>query len=517
LVPDMEASLKKSFQLKELIAGIPDLLSTDGDVEIRGLAYDSRKLAAGDLFFALPGVNCDGQDYVPAALAAGAAALVLNRPPEKDYGVPVVVAENVRLAMARIGQAFYGDPTADLLVIGVTGTNGKTTTTYLLESILRVAGYKPAIFGTVDYRFGDRQIPATHTTPESVELMAMIAEFRAAGADALVLEVSSHALEQYRVDGIGFDVAIFTNLTPEHLDYHGDMDSYFASKARLFDLIPARGAIINLDDSYGVWLKERHPDALGFSRTRQADICLQKLVSDAAGQQGQISIEGEMLALKSALVGDFNVSNILGAVAAAHSAGIEIESIAQGISVAPQVPGRLERVENDRAVLALVDYAHTSDALSQVLTALTGIPARRRITLVGCGGDRDPKKRPLMAAAAVEASDLAVLTSDNPRTEDPLAILAQMRQGALDAGGSELSLEQAIAGVAGFVIIPDRRKAIELATAVAAAGDLLLVAGKGHEDYQILGTSRVHFDDREELRRAFSGTRQLRGSDETRT
>lgn len=513
----MGSTLGKSFQLNELISGLSGLLMTDGTAEISGLACDSRKLEAGDLFFALPGVDVDGQDYIPAALAAGASALVLSHIPEKSYGVPVVVAENVRLAMAKIAQRFYGNPTAGLLVFGVTGTNGKTTTTYLLESILQVAGYKPAIFGTVDYRFGEEKITATHTTPESLELLKTIAGFRDAGADALVLEVSSHALDQYRVDGIMFDVAIFTNLTPEHLDYHGDMDSYFASKARLFDLVPSRAVVINLDDRYGVWLKEQHPDAIGFSRKQKTDVGVETLVSSADGQQGVLKIEDELLELASPLVGDFNVSNILGAVAAAYSAGIDLKSIGRGISEAPQVPGRLERVENEQRVLALVDYAHTSDALTQVMVALAGISAKRRITLVGCGGDRDHKKRPLMAAAAVKASSLTVLTSDNPRTEDPLAILEQMRQGAVKTGEAELSLEQAIAGESGFVIIPDRRQAIEFATRLAAAGDLLLVAGKGHEDYQILGITKVHFDDREELRRAFSEKNELRGSDEIRS
>ncbi len=510
----MGSSLENNFQLNELISGLSGLLMTGGTAEVSGLACDSRKLEKGDLFFALPGVDTDGHDYVPAALAAGASALVLSRIPEKNYGVPVVVAENVRLAMAKIAQRFYGDPTADILVIGVTGTNGKTTTTYLLESILQVAGYKPAVFGTVDYRFDGKKITATHTTPESLELLKTIAGFRDAGADALVLEVSSHALEQYRVDGIMFNVAIFTNLTPEHLDYHGDMDSYFASKSRLFEMVTARASIINLDDSYGVWLKEQHPDAIGFSREQKANVGIEKLISSAEGQQGVLSIEGKFLELKSPLVGDFNVSNILGAVAAAYSAGIDPESIGRGVAEAPQVPGRLEKVENEQGVLALVDYAHTSDALTQVLVALAGISANRRITLVGCGGDRDQKKRPLMAAAAVKASSLTVLTSDNPRTEDPLAILEQMRQGAVETGESELSMEQALAGRSGFIVIPDRRKAIEFATNLAASGDLLLVAGKGHEDYQILGTTKVHFDDREELRRAFSGTNMLRGSDE---
>ncbi|MCF6179198.1 MAG: UDP-N-acetylmuramoyl-L-alanyl-D-glutamate--2,6-diaminopimelate ligase [Geopsychrobacter sp.] len=499
----MGKALNANFSLDELIDGIPGLMMTGGAAEICGLSCDSRQTVAGDLFFALPGVNCDGEAYVTAAIAAGAVAVVLSRQPKIDYKVPVVVAANIRQVMAHVAQRFYGDPSADMLVIGVTGTNGKTTTSYLLESILQQAGYRPAIFGTVDYRYAETKIPATHTTPESISLLEYIAEFRSAGADALVLEVSSHALEQHRVDGVHFDVAIFTNLTPEHLDYHADMDSYFASKARLFDLAPARGGVINLDDSYGVWLKEQHPEARSFSRLQKADIGLESIVADAAGLQAQLTIGEHRLAFSSPMVGEFNQSNILAAAAAAHCASIAPEDIVAGISNAPQVPGRLERVANNRQVLALVDYAHSSDALHQVLSALAGIAAGRRITLVGCGGDRDPNKRPLMAATAVRSSDLAILTSDNPRSEDPLEILEQMRAGALEAG-AELNCAQALSGEAGFVIIAERRAAIEFAASLARAGDLLLVAGKGHEDYQILGNQKIHFDDREELRRAFA-------------
>jgi UDP-N-acetylmuramoyl-L-alanyl-D-glutamate--2,6-diaminopimelate ligase len=502
--------LEQRIKLSALIAGLPGLLVTGGEAQIAGLSCDSRRTVAGDLFFALPGAKCDGRHYIPEALAAGAGALVLNRAPEEDFGVPVVVAENIRLTMARVAQRYYADPSAEMLVFGVTGTNGKTTTSYLLESILGVAGYKPAVFGTVDYRFGAEKIPAFNTTPESLDLLKMVAEFRRQGADALVLEVSSHALAQHRVDGLKFDVAIFTNLTPEHLDYHLTMDAYFASKARLFDLVPPRAGVINLDDSYGVWLSAQHPDALGFSRRQQTDIGLQHLTADARGQRGELLIAGQAVPLSSPLVGDFNLSNILAAVAAAHCAGIPNEAIARGIALAPQVPGRLERVENRREVLALVDYAHTSDALTQVLAALAGIPARRRMTLVGCGGDRDPQKRPLMAAAAVQSSDLAILTSDNPRTEDPLAILAEMRAGAVMVG-NELSFAQAEAGERGFVVVPDRRAAIDFAAGLAEAGDLLLVAGKGHEDYQILGVEKVHFDDREELSRALAGVTRSKG------
>lgn len=495
--------MEKTLKFSNLLSGIPGLMTTGGDAEVCGLACDSRKLRTGEVFFALPGVNCNGMEYVRAALDAGAAALVIPAEPEVDFGVPVVVAQNVRQVMALCAQRYYGDPSRDIPVVGITGTNGKTTISYLLESILGQAGFSPAVFGTVDYRFGSSREAASHTTPESIELLRRMADFRSAGADAMILEVSSHALEQCRVDGIHFDVAVFTNLTPEHLDYHGDMDSYFASKQRLFDMVPAGAGVINVDDSYGVWLKEKYPDSLGFAREGRAAVCLQALESSADGQQGLLEIEGETLPLASALVGDFNVSNILAAVAAAHRLGIALPEIGRGISAAPQVPGRLERVANDKGVLALVDYAHTSDALSQVLKALAGIAANRRITLVGCGGDRDPKKRPLMAAAAVRASDLAILTSDNPRTEDPLAILEQMRQGALETREKELSLEEAEQGGTGFVIIPDRRKAIDFGVQLAGQDDILLVAGKGHEDYQILGTEKVHFDDREELRRAF--------------
>lgn len=496
--------MKQQMTFSQLIAGIPGLVGSKEDTVISGLACDSRKIAAGDVFFALPGVQCDGQQFVRAALDAGAAALVLASAPETDYAVPVAVAENVRRAMALCAQRYYDDPTHGLAVIGITGTNGKTTISYLLESILKQADYAPAVFGTVDYRFAAQHEASSHTTPESIELLRRMAAYRSLGADAMVLEVSSHALEQSRVDGVHFAVAVFTNLTPEHLDYHGDMDRYFASKQRLFDLAPANAGVINIDDNYGVWLKEKYPEAISFSRTGPADIHLQSLASNADGQQGLIQIAGETLPFSSPLVGEFNVSNILAAVAAAYRLGIPLPAIGRGIANAPQVPGRLERVANNRGVLALVDYAHSSDALHQVLRALAGIKARRRITLVGCGGDRDPKKRPLMASTAVQASDLVILTADNPRTEDPLVILEQMRQGALETCDRELSPAQAQGGADGFVIIPDRRQAIDFAVQLADRDDLLLVAGKGHEDYQDLGTEKIHFDDREELGRAFA-------------
>jgi len=437
----------------------------------------------------------------------GAVAVICERLPEVcPVGVCFIQTDNVRLAMAMIAAEFYGQPTLDVPVIGVTGTNGKTTITYLLESILRVSGLQPAVFGTVEYRFGDLHFPASHTTPESVELMRMMADFRSSGADALILEVSSHALEQHRVDGIHFDLAIFTNLTQDHLDYHLTLDSYFNSKKRLFtELLGDGSAIINGDDDYGKQLLEIDKSWTSFELNNSAAIHPLEIEVGRDGINGTFFCAGEVVTISSGMIGHFNVSNLMAAMAAAQRLGLSHDHIAQGIAISPQVPGRVEKIENHKGVLALVDYAHTGDALIQILTTLAALDHRRLLTVVGCGGDRDPGKRPAMACAAAQHSNLVVYTSDNPRTEDPDVILEQLRNGALDCGYVELSRAAAEAEVDGFIVIPERRVAIEFAAALAKDGDLLLVAGKGHEDYQILGTTRIHFDDREELRRVFDG------------
>lgn len=496
-------NLVKKFQLSDLLVDLPDARLIGADVEVQGLAHDSRRVKAGELFFALPGMQSDGRDFIPAALRAGAVALVVAETPVEEYAVPVVVSTNVRLLMAKIAQRYYADPSSGALVVGITGTNGKTTISYLLEAIFRAAGYKPAVFGTINYRYADRHLPAAHTTPESLELLNIMADFRSAGANVFILEVSSHALAQQRVAGVHFDIAVFTNLSPEHLDYHQTMENYFACKCRLFAQQPADAMVVNLDDAYGVRLQELYPQSLGYARRAPAEIGYEELTAGLQGQQGRVRTPQGTLVLNSPLVGDFNASNLLAAVGVACAAKIDLSLIAQALAQAPQVPGRLERVENSQGVLALVDYAHTSDALTQVLQALALIPAERRVTLVGCGGDRDARKRPLMAAAAVSASDLTILTSDNPRSENPQSILNQMRQGALDAGAPELSPLELDGSATGFALVLERRAAIELAVGCVGKGDILLVAGKGHEDYQILGQERIHFDDREELRRAF--------------
>ena len=474
---------------------------------VSGLAYDSRQVEPGMVFFALPGVNVDGFDYLPQALARGAVAVVAEQIPAACADdVCFISVTNVRQAMAVIAAEFYGNPTENIPVIGVTGTNGKTTITYLLEAIFKQAGFSPAVFGTVEYRCGELCYEASNTTPESIDLLRMMAEFRKQGADVLILEVSSHALEQHRVDGVKFTAAVFTNLTQDHLDYHETLDRYFASKRRLFTQLLGVGAgVINREDHYGRSLLQEKQDWVSFGLDSRADVYPQQVTVNRdrisgvfTGTKGDVQIE-------SGMIGDFNVSNLLAAVATAQQLGIDNELIAEGISAAPQVPGRVEKVKNSRGVLALVDYSHTPDALEQALKTLSKLDSRRVLTVVGCGGDRDKGKRPLMAAVAVKYSNLSIFTSDNPRTEDPLQILEQVRGGALDVGSQELSMDQA-PSADGFIVIPDRRSAIELAGRLAEDDDLILVAGKGHEDYQIIGTEKKHFDDCEELSRVLNGT-----------
>lgn len=479
--------------------------------EVSGLACDSRRVTPGSLFFALPGGKADGFDFIPQALAAGAVVIVAERTPDHfPQDVCFVLVSNVRKVMAQIADCYHGHPTRNLPVIGVTGTNGKTTITYLLEAILRQAGYTPAVFGTVEYRFGNERLESSHTTPESLDLMQMMGRFRQHGADAFILEVSSHALEQHRVDAIDFDVAVFTNLTPEHLDYHQNLDNYFASKRRLFSELLGHGkAAINRDDGFGCQLLRENPNWCSFGMNSAARVRPLEISVGRQGIKGMFTSPAGEIKIDSSMIGHFNVSNLLATVTAAQQLGIDNAQIAAGVATAAQVPGRLQRVPNGRDILALVDYAHTSDALEQVLATLSKLDSKRLITLVGCGGDRDPSKRPVMAAAAVNYSDLVIMTADNPRTEDPQQILAQMQAGAVAAGAVELTVLQAESGEQGFIVIADRRAAIRFACSLAKAGDLLLLAGKGHEDYQILGTTKIHFDDREELSLALNSTNEV--------
>jgi len=481
----------------------------DAELEVRGVHYDSRQIEPGWAFFALRGEKVDGHTFIDQALKNGAAVVVMEQAQELPAGVAGLVVENTRKALAQAAALFYGEPTADIPVVGVTGTNGKTTTTYLVEALMREIGRYPAVLGTINYRFGDELHPSLHTTPEAPELLGTLADFRTRGCDALVMEVSSHALAQYRIDGVDFNVAVFTNLTPEHLDYHRDMDDYFASKVRLFDELLTRRsghAVINIDDPYGARLAARTAGAITYGSGKEAKVHPQEMQLGLSGIIGTIATPSGPVAINSPLVGSFNLSNLLAAVATGIALGYAPTLITAGLLKATQVPGRMERIENEREALILVDYAHTGDALEKVVGACRELRPRRLITVFGCGGDRDRSKRPVMGRVAAAGSDLVIVTSDNPRSENPDAIIADILPGLHEHFDSAWRLDEAKRNEGrGYCVIPDRREAINYAVSLLRKDDLLLVAGKGHEDYQIIGSERSHFDDREEIRQALAG------------
>jgi UDP-N-acetylmuramoyl-L-alanyl-D-glutamate--2,6-diaminopimelate ligase len=475
-------------------------------LEVRGLHYDSRQVTPQSAFFALRGLISDGHNYIPSAVANGASVIVCEQRPVEWPPVTVVLVQHTRQAMAMMASAFYGDPTSDMKTVGITGTNGKTTITYLLESVLEQAKMAPAVIGTINYRFGNTLRQAPHTTPEALDLMKQVHDFRDNGAKTLIMEVSSHALDQHRVDGVHFDVGVFTNLTPEHLDYYRDIESYFDSKYHLFkELLPESGgqAVINIDDLYGQRLAQMAPKAITCSSRQAAHICPEQVDISLNGIRGKIKTPQGLLNLQSPLLGAYNLENLLSAIGASLALGIPLDAIEEGLANASGVPGRLEQIENDRGAIILVDYAHTGDALKKVIDAMQQLQPSRILTVFGCGGDRDRQKRPVMAETVARGSDIAIATSDNPRTEDPQQILDDIRVGLHRVHQTEWSREEARQSRGkGYAVIEDRREAICFAVSLLRQKDLLLVAGKGHEDYQILATGRIHFDDREEVRAA---------------
>ncbi len=502
------------MQLANLLKAVTPLhVGGDPESEIQGLYYDSRQVVPGGLFFALRGAAVDGHRFIESAVKAGAVAVVAEDENAVPSGVTRVIVPDARLAMSRMAAAFYGNPTSQFPLVGITGTNGKTTTSYLIEAILEEAGKPCAVLGTVSYRFRERAIPAPHTTPESVDLQKNLRELVDAGAQAVVMEVSSHALEQKRVDGCWFDVGVYTNLTRDHLDYHRSMDAYLASKLRLFaellapDTVkPRRMAAINCDDSYAdVFVAAAACPVLRYGMGAGAEVTADEVHFSVEGIAGVLVTPEGRVAFHSPMLGRFNLYNILAAAAAGVALEIPLDAIRRGIEGHKRVPGRLERVETGTAITLLVDYAHTGDALDNVLRTLKEIATARIITVFGCGGDRDPGKRPIMGQIAAGMSDLAIVTSDNPRTEDPSAIMAQIRGGIVPLGVREYQPSELSAGFVdkGFVMVEPRRDAIRLAARVARSGDIVLLAGKGHEDYQIVGHVKHHFDDREEGAAAF--------------
>ena len=495
------------------------LHGSDG-IDIGAVTCDSRRVVPGTLFFALPGASVNGHQFIPAAVSAGAAAIVLEDEHRAPVDIPWIRVPDGRTAMARMAAEFYGNPTASLPLIGITGTNGKTTTTYLIEAILREAGLPAAVLGTISYRFSETVITASHTTPESTELQAAFSQLKTAGARSFVMEVSSHALEQRRVDGCSFDVGIFSNLTRDHLDYHATMENYREAKLRFFtellrpdEVKPRRRAVVNRDDEQGEFFAQRAVcPVIGYGIDHYADVRVTNASLTRRGISGTLVTSLGSCVFSSHLLGRFNLSNILAAVAAGVAMELPLEAIVRGIERHDTVPGRMERVDNRCGFTLLVDYAHTSDALENALFTLRELKPARIITVFGCGGDRDPGKRPLMGAAAAGMSDLAIVTSDNPRSEEPATIMTQIREGILPLGVREYQLEELLAPShagkpfteKGFVMVENRREAIRLAVALAREDDIVLLAGKGHEDYQIIGTTKHHFDDREEAASAIA-------------
>jgi UDP-N-acetylmuramoyl-L-alanyl-D-glutamate--2,6-diaminopimelate ligase len=458
----------------------------DGLVPVGDVVYRSAEAHPGALFFCVPGEHVDGHDFAPDAVRRGAVAVVVER--WLDVPCVLVLVPSVRAAMGPMSSAFFGAPWQELAIVGVTGTNGKTTTTYLLESIFRVAGFTPGVVGTTGVRVAGRPMPFDRTTPEAPDLQRLLAGMRSEGVGAVAMEVSSHGLDQHRVDGTRFGCAVFTNLTQDHLDYHGTLEAYFEAKARLFSPELSDRAAVNADTPHGRRLLEAATiPTLTFGVKPGADLWAQEVAVTGQG----LSFRVGDLRIRSRLRGHFNVSNCLAAVAAARQIGIDDDAIAGGIAELVGVPGRLEPIEVGQPFTVVVDYAHTPDSLDNVLRAARKLTDRRLIVVFGCGGDRDRGKRPLMGRAATALADLVVITSDNPRSEDPLAIIAEIEPGAREGGGA-------------FVVEPDRRAAIGLALGEAGPGDVVVIAGKGHESGQEFADRTVPFDDRavasEELR-----------------
>jgi UDP-N-acetylmuramoyl-L-alanyl-D-glutamate--2,6-diaminopimelate ligase len=459
------------------------------DVTVTGASHDSRDVRPGDVYAGLPGAHVHGADFAADAAANGAVAMVSDR--DSD-ALPTLVVKDPRAVLGDLARWVYGDPSAAMDVVGVTGTNGKTTTAYLLEAGFAAAGRTTGLIGTVETRVAGEHLDSAHTTPEATDLQALLAVMRERDVSGVGMEVSSHGLALGRVDGTTFAAAIFTNLTQDHLDFHGDMESYFKAKASLFTPERAKVAVVNVDDPYGPRIVERTrlPVVTTSARgARLADWQARDVVADLDGTRFRVVAPGVETLVSLRLPAAYNVDNALGALAALVSVGVAAEDAVRGVESLAGVPGRLERVDRGQPFLAVVDYAHSPASVASVLAAVRPLTTGRVIVVLGCGGDRDQAKRPLMGEAAARGADLVVATSDNPRSEDPGAILAAM-----------------VSGISGtrYVVEPDRAAAIRLAVAEAKPGDVVVVAGKGHEQGQIFADVTLPFDDRSVLAEALS-------------
>jgi UDP-N-acetylmuramoyl-L-alanyl-D-glutamate--2,6-diaminopimelate ligase len=508
------------MELRKLLEGV-EVKKIAGDPlrEVEGIAYHTKQIGKGFLFAAIRGLEVDGHQFIEEAVQRGAGAVVSEEEREVSDRTLILVP-NSRQALAKISSNFYGDASSRLKLIGITGTNGKTTTTYLLESIFRKAGFDVGVIGTINYRFGRKTTPAPNTTPESLDLQRILWEMVKEGTSHVIMEVSSHGLDLDRVFGCQFDGVVFTNLTSEHLDYHKTLQKYFESKKKLFSdyLVESRKkrrfAVTNHDDPRGEKMVEGIDlPVIRYGLSPSCDITADQVTSSFEGLSCRVRTPRGDLSIRSKLIGDFNVYNILAAVSVGIGMDVPLENLKEGVEGLEGVSGRFEKMENTRGLHIIVDYAHTHDALERVLLGLKGILENgtqnrgKMITVFGCGGDRDRTKRPLMGEVAGKYSDLAILTSDNPRTEDPLAILEEVEKGLESLPLKEWHPDEIELwrSKKGYLKVPDRREAIRMAIRLAQPSDTVLIAGKGHEDYQIVGKKRFPFDDRIEAQKALEG------------
>lgn len=493
--------------------------------EIKTIHYRAQEVQPDGMFVAIEGQTADGHDYIGQALGNGAAVIVVQKNPGQSF-VPgdlagagdknpvIIQVPDTRMALADLAACFYHNPSENLYLIGITGTNGKTTVAYLIESIWLAAGFQVGVIGTINYRYANKVFPNPMTTPESLDLHRILSEMLQAGVTHVVMEASSHAMDQYRIRGCRFDAAVFTNLSQDHLDYHGDMQSYWSSKKRLFTeyLIHESpknnlAAIINCDDPRGRELADvLSVNVIKTGSAPEFDIKAETSRYELVGTNGRLSIPQGSFDFKTPLVGTHNLENILSASGAAAATNIAPETIKAGIESLAAIPSRLESIENSSGRFVYVDYAHTPDALNNAVSALKAIAPARIICVFGCGGDRDQEKRPMMGEIAGRLSDLAVVTSDNPRSEEPAAIIDQILPGVTRSAERRYTSEELQIGFEqkGYTVEPDRRRAIGLAIKASEPNDAVLIAGKGHETYQIIGNETIDFDDREEARKALA-------------
>ncbi len=489
--------------IRELTAMLPEVAVTgSSDTRIDSVEHDSRKVKAGTLFACIPGAHVDGHAFIGQAAASGAAAVLVEREVEAPAGLTVIRVPNVRNALQKLVPYFYDYPARKMRVIGITGTNGKTTTSYIIRAILRRAGFKVGLIGTIQIMVEDEVLPIHNTTPDVIDLQQTLALMQSRGIDYVVMEVSSHALDQRRVAGCEYDTAVFTNLTQDHLDYHKTLENYKLAKARLFEMVSSKEqvkenktAVANIDDAAGSFMLE-HASCRKITYSIEQPAAVRALDISVRSGGASFTLQGDFgeMSLQLRITGIFNVYNVMAAVGAALAEGIEPECIQAALEAFVSVPGRFELVDAGQNFSVIVDYAHTPDGLENILHTARQIAKKRIITVFGCGGDRDRTKRPIMGRIAAKLSDVVIATSDNPRTEDPEFILSQVEEGVLEALGDKQHEK-----------ITDRRTAIFRAVELAGPEDIVVIAGKGHENYQILRDKTIHFDDKEVALEAIRG------------